>query len=132
MKADASSDGDEWFASAHFRLPEGHRDESREIMKALLSKRRAAQPLQLPNAGSVFRNPSEGKTAARLIGSCGLKKYEKNGARVSEKHANFIVNQGGAGSAADIENLILHVQAVIEERTGVQLVPEVRIVGEAK
>jgi len=131
LKADASSDGDEWFASAHFRLPEGHRDESRAIMKALLSKRRHSQPLQLPNAGSVFRNPSEGKTAARLIQSCGLKKFEKNGARVSEKHANFIVNPGGAASASDIEWLILYVQQKVEEDKGVRLVPEVKIVGEA-
>jgi UDP-N-acetylmuramate dehydrogenase len=71
-------------------------------MKALLSKRRASQPLQLPNAGSVFRNPSEGKTAARLIQSR-AEEAESGGARVSEKHANFIVNPGGAGSAADIE-----------------------------
>ena len=99
-------------------------------MKALLTKRRVSQPLQLPNAGSVFRNPSEGKTAARLIQSCGLKKFEKNGVRISEKHANFIVNPGGAGSASDIEALILHVKAVVEEKTHVELVPEVRIVGE--
>jgi UDP-N-acetylmuramate dehydrogenase len=131
LKADASSEGDEWFASAHFRLPEGDREESREIMKALLTKRRHSQPLQLPNAGSVFRNPSEGKTAARLIQSCGLKRLERNGARVSEKHANFIVNPGGAASAADIEWLIQHVQQKVEEEKGVRLVPEVKIVGEA-
>ncbi len=131
LKADVSSDGDEWFASAHFRLPEGHREESREIMKALLTKRRATQPLQLPNAGSVFCNPSEGKTAARLIQSCGLRRFDKGGARISEKHANFIVNPGGAGTAADIEWLIEHVQKVVEEEKGVRLVPEVKIVGEA-
>ena len=130
LRADASSDGDEWFASAHFRLPEGDREESREIMKALLSKRRHSQPLQLPNAGSVFRNPSEGKTAARLIQSCGLKRFERNGARVSEKHANFIVNPGGAASASDIEWLILYVQQKVEEDKGVRLVPEVKIVGD--
>jgi UDP-N-acetylmuramate dehydrogenase len=130
LKADASSDGDEWFASAHFRLPEGNREESREIMKALLTKRRHSQPLQLPNAGSVFRNPAEGRTAARLIQGCGLKKLERNGARISEKHANFIVNPGGAASAADIEWLILHVQQKVEEEKGVRLVPEVKIVGE--
>jgi len=130
LKADVSSDGDEWFASAHFRLPEGDREESRAIMKALLSKRRATQPLQLPNAGSVFRNPSEGKTAARLIQSSGLKKMAKGGARISEKHANFIVNPGGAGSAADIEWLILHVQQKVEEDKGVRLIPEVKIVGD--
>ena len=131
LKSDVSGDGDEWFASAHFKLPEGDREESREIMKALLTKRRATQPLQLPNAGSVFRNPSEGKTAARLIQSSGLKKLERNGARISEKHANFIVNPGGAGSAADIEWLILHVQQKVEEDKDVRLVPEVKIVGEA-
>ena len=132
LKTDASSDGDEWFASAHFRLPEGHRDESRAIMQALLSKRRSTQPLQLPNAGSVFRNPAEGKTAAKLIQFSGLRRFERGGARVSEKHANFIVNPGGAASAADIEGLILHLQAVVEEKTNVRLVPEVRIVGEAE
>ncbi len=131
LKADASSDGDEWFASAHFKLPEGDKQESRAIMQALLTKRRSTQPLQLPNAGSVFRNPPEGKTAARLIQFCGLRKYERGGARVSEKHANFIVNPGGKGSAADIEGLILHVQAVVEEKTTVRLVPEVKIVGDA-
>ena len=132
LKTDASSDGDEWFASAHFRLPEGDEQESRAIMKALLSKRRATQPLQLPNCGSVFRNPAEGKSAAKLIQLSGLKRTERNGARVSEKHANFIVNPGGAGSAADIEWLILHVQQVVEEETRVRLVPEVKIVGVPK
>ena len=132
LKTDASSDGDEWFASAHFRLPEGHRDESRAIMQALLTKRRSTQPLQLPNAGSVFRNPPEGKTAAKLIQFAGLRKFAIGGARVSEKHANFIVNPGGAGSAAAVEALILHVQAEVEEKTNVRLVPEVRIVGEVK
>jgi UDP-N-acetylmuramate dehydrogenase len=130
LKADVSSDGDEWFASAHFRLPEGNREESREIMKALLSKRRATQPLQLPNAGSVFRNPSEGKSAARLIQSCGLKNFTRGGVRISEKHANFIVNPGGLGSAADIEWLILHVQETVEQERGVLLNPEVKIVGD--
>jgi len=132
LKTDASSDGDEWFASAHFTLPEGDREESRAIMQALLTKRRSTQPLQLPNAGSVFRNPAEGKTAAKLIQFSGLRKHQIGGARVSEKHANFIVNPGGAGSAADIEALILHVQAVVEEQAKVRLIPEVRIVGEAK
>jgi len=130
LKTDASSDGDEWFASAHFKLPEGDREESRAIMQALLTKRRSTQPLQLPNAGSVFRNPAEGKTAAKLIQFSGLKKYQRGGARVSEKHANFIVNPGGTASADDIEGLILHVQAVVEDKTNVRLIPEVRIVGE--
>jgi UDP-N-acetylmuramate dehydrogenase len=130
MKADANaSGGDIWFAGARFRLPEGDTEESREIIKALLTKRIAAQPLQLPNAGSVFRNPPEGRPAARLIQFCGLRGLERGGARVSEKHANFIVNPKGAGSAADIEWLILHIQEKVEEETRVRLVPEVQIVG---
>jgi UDP-N-acetylmuramate dehydrogenase len=86
--------------------------------------------LQLPNAGSVFRNPP-GDHAARLIEACGLKGLERGGARVSEKHANFIVNPRGAARAADIEWLILEVRRIVLEKTGVELVPEVRIVGDA-
>jgi len=130
LSSDASAEGDEWFASAHLKLPEGDREESRAIMKSLLSKRRASQPLQFPNAGSVFRNPAEGKTAARLIQSCGLKNFARGGARISDKHANFIVNPHGGGSAADIEWLILHVQEKVEADKGVLLVPEVKIVGD--
>ena len=132
MKADANaSGGDIWFAGAHFTLPEGDTEESREIIKALLKKRIDTQPLQLPNAGSVFRNPPEGRPAARLIQFCGLRGLEHGGARVSEKHANFIVNPKGAGSAADIEWLILHIQETVKEETRVRLVTEVKIVGDA-
>ena len=130
LRSDASSDEEEWFASAHFRLHEGDVEESREIIKSLLKRRIESQPLQLPNAGSVFRNPPEGKTAARLIQFSGLKKLERGGARISEKHANFIVNPKGAASAADIEWLILRVQEAVKEKTRIELVPEVRIVGE--
>jgi UDP-N-acetylmuramate dehydrogenase len=77
----------------------------------------------------VFRNPP-GDHAARLIESCGLKGLTRGGARVSEKHANFIVNPDGAASAADIEGLILEVKRKVLEKTGVDLMPEVRIVGE--
>jgi len=94
----------------------------------LMEKRSASQPLQLPNAGSVFRNPP-GDHAAKLIEGCGLKGKRIGGAQVSEKHANFIVNTGEA-TAADIENLIEEVQATVAAQTGVQLHPEVRIVGE--
>ena len=92
-------------------------------------KRIASQPLQLPNAGSVFRNPP-GDHAARLIEAAGLKGFAIGGARVSERHANFIVNPAGAGTAADIEGLIDHAQRAVRERFGVELVREVRIVGE--
>ena len=81
-------------------------------MKELLARRIATQPLELPNAGTVFRNPP-GDHAARLIEACGLKGFARGGARVSEKHANFIVNPSGAASAADIEWLIEHVQRTV-------------------
>ena len=120
---------EEWFVAAYFRLPPGDGAASAARIKELLAKRMATQPLSLPNAGSVFRNPP-GDHAARLIESCGLKGLARGGARVSEKHANFIVNPDGAASAADIEGLILAVKQVVLEKTGVSLVPEVRIVGE--
>ena len=82
-----------------------------------------------PNAGSVFRNPP-GDHAARLIESCGLKGFAIGGARVSEKHANFIVNPGGRAGAAEIEALIGHVRETVRQRHGIELILEVRIVGE--
>jgi len=121
---------EEFFVAAWLRLPAGDGEASRAAIKALLAKRIASQPLNLPNAGSVFRNPP-GDHAARLIESCGLKGMQIGGAQVSHKHANFIVNAGGA-TAADIENLINEVQAIVEEKTAIKLHPEVRIVGEEK
>lgn len=102
---------------------------AREAIKTLLAQRIASQPLNLPNAGSVFRNPPH-DYAARLIESCGLKGRHIGGAQVSEKHANFIVNLGTA-TAADIENLINEMQATVKQQTGIKLHPEVRIIGEA-
>jgi UDP-N-acetylmuramate dehydrogenase len=121
--------GEEWFTGAYFRLPHGDGEMSRWRIKELLARRIATQPLELPNAGSVFRNP-EGDHAARLIEACGLKGLSRGGARVSEKHANFIVNPKGAASAADIEWLISEVRRKVFENRGIDLVPEVRIVGE--
>ena len=121
---------DEWFVAAYFQLAEGDGEASRAKVKEFLSRRVASQPLQLPNAGSVFRNPIADH-AARLIEACGLKGLERGGARVSEKHANFIVNPKGAAKAADIEWLIETVRARVLEQTGIDLQPEVRIVGEA-
>ena len=120
---------EEWFVGASFRFAAGDGAEARARIEAMLAKRIASQPLSLPNAGSVFRNPP-GDHAARLIESCGLKGLERGGASVSEKHANFIVNPKGKANATDIEDLILHVQKTVQERTGVHLIPEVRIVGE--
>jgi UDP-N-acetylmuramate dehydrogenase len=117
------------FTAAWFRFPQGDATRARARIKELLARRIATQPLNLPNAGSVFRNP-EGDHAARLIEHCGLKGHAIGGARVSEKHANFIVNPDGRATAADIEALIGHVGSVVADRTGVQLEAEVRIVGE--
>jgi UDP-N-acetylmuramate dehydrogenase len=120
---------DVWFAAAWFDLRKGDGAASRARIKELLERRIASQPLALPNAGSVFRNPP-GDHAARLIESCGLKGLEKGGARVSEKHANFIVNPKGVARASDIEWLIEQVRARVLAQTSVALQPEVRIVGE--
>lgn len=119
---------EEFFVGARLRLLTGDGEMARREIKALLSKRIASQPLNLPNAGSVFRNPPS-DYAARLIEQCGLKGLQIGGARVSEKHGNFIVNTGGA-TAEDIENLINKVQASVQQKTGVRLHPEVRIIGE--
>lgn len=119
---------EEWFVAAWFLLPRGNGAASRKKITELLAKRVASQPLNLPNAGSVFRNPP-GDHAARLIEACGLKGHAIGQAQVSEKHANFIVNRGGA-TATDIENLIELVQERVEVRTGIQLQREVRILGE--
>ncbi len=119
---------DEIFVAAWLRFPPGDAATARATIKTLLEKRIATQPLQLPNAGSVFRNPP-GDYAARLIEAAGLKGVEAGGARVSEKHANFIVNPGGKASAAAIESLIGRIQAEVWEQFGVELVREVRILG---
>jgi UDP-N-acetylenolpyruvoylglucosamine reductase len=118
------------FTAAWFAFASGDGHAARDRIKELLQRRIASQPLNLPNAGSVFRNP-EGGHAAQLIEACGLKGFAIGGARVSEMHANFIVNPGGLGKAADIEALIERVRATVRERTGIELQPEVRVVGEA-
>lgn len=120
---------DEIFAGAWFRFPAGDPVASRTRMRELLERRIATQPLALPNAGSVFRNPP-GDHAARLIEAAGLKGSQLDGAQVSEKHANFIVNPGGGATASAIEMLIGRIQADVEEKFGVRLVREVRILGE--
>jgi UDP-N-acetylenolpyruvoylglucosamine reductase len=121
---------EEIFVSATLRFNKGDGEVERQAIKELLSKRIASQPLSLPNAGSVFRNPPNDH-AARLIEACGLKGKRIGGAQVSEKHANFIVNTGGA-TAADIEGLINEVRATVAAQTGVDMHPEVRIIGEYK
>jgi UDP-N-acetylmuramate dehydrogenase len=118
----------EWFIAATLRFdPEV--TPSVETMKAMLERRQTTQPLGLPSCGSVFRNPP-GDFSARLIEAAGLKGYRIGGAEVSEKHANFIINHDEA-TATDIEELIEHVRQTVRDEHGVELVHEVRIVGEA-
>jgi len=124
-----SKELNEWFIGAWFALPEGEASLAEHKIKSLLARRLATQPLNLPNAGSTFRNPP-GDFAARLIEACGLKGYQIGGAQVSEKHANFIVNLGGA-TAADIEQLIAHMRETVKREQGVELQQEVRVIGEA-
>ncbi len=120
----------EWFVAAQLQLePGGEPEVLQARIKALLAKRGDSQPTSLPNAGSVFRNP-EGDFAARLIEACGLKGQCEGAACVSDKHANFIINTGGA-TAYDVETLIERIMQEVEEKQAVQLQREIHIVGEA-
>jgi len=127
--ADGDRPSEEWFVAASIRLKRGSAAESRARITELLKRRIATQPLGEPNAGSVFRNP-KGCYAAQLIEACGLKGRAIGNAMISDKHANFIVNRGGA-RAADIEDLILLAEKSVKERFGIALEREVRIVGDA-
>ena len=118
----------EWFIEAHFRF-DPDVTPSMQTLNEMLERRRTTQPLGLPSCGSVFRNP-EGDHAARLIEAAGLKGHRIGGAEVSEKHANFIINRDAA-TATDIEELIEHVRQTVFEQSGIRLLHEVRIVGEA-
>jgi len=118
----------EWFVAAWLNLKAGDAHESAQKIKDLLATRLASQPLNLPSAGSTFRNPP-GDHAARLIEASGLKGYIIGGAQVSEKHANFIVNIGGA-NALDIEMLIKHIRETVLAQQGVALQQEVKVIGE--
>ena len=118
----------EWFVAVTLHLASGDSKVSMQKIKSLLARRSESQPTNLPNAGSVFRNP-DGDFAARLIEQSGLKGEKEGGACVSEKHANFIINTGSA-LAADIEKLIEKVQRIVADKQGIKLEREVRIVGE--
>ena len=118
----------EWFIAGHFGLVPGNETEGQALIKSLLAKRGATQPTQWPNAGSVFRNPP-GDYSARLIERSGLKGFCIGAACVSELHANFIINTGGA-TAADIETLIETVRDKVVAAQGVRLEAEVRIIGD--
>ena len=117
---------DEWFLSARFAF-EAADPGALERLKEMLRQREASQPLGEPSCGSVFRNPP-GDHAARLIDTAGLKGYAVGDAVVSTKHANFILNAGSA-TAADVEQLINHVRDTVAAVHGIELIPEVHIVG---
>jgi UDP-N-acetylmuramate dehydrogenase len=118
----------EWFVAAELTLECDDVETGQARIKKLLAQRSATQPTQQANAGSVFRNP-DNDFAARLIEACGLKGACEGSACVSEKHANFIVNTGGA-TAADVETLINRVASTVAEQQGVLLKREIHIVGE--
>lgn len=113
--------------AASVRLAPADRNEIKSTMNDILARRKEKQPLEYPSAGSTFKRP-EGNFAGALIEQCGLKGVSVGGAQVSEKHAGFIINRGGA-TAADILSLIKHVQARVKAQTGVSLETEIRLIG---
>ncbi|MBI2384217.1 MAG: UDP-N-acetylmuramate dehydrogenase [Gammaproteobacteria bacterium] len=117
------------FLAARFVVADDKDGVHEKYTRESLAKRKATQPVGKPSAGSTFRNPP-GDHAARLIEACGLKGHRIGGAEVSMLHSNFILTDAGA-KAADVESLIQHIQAVVKQKTGIELTPEVKIVGEA-
>lgn len=111
---------------AVFRLSRGDPAAIRRKMDELMARRKKSQPLEFPSAGSTFKRP-EGHFAGTLIEQCGLKGLTVGGAQVSEKHAGFVINAGGA-TFADVSELLGQVQARVWEEKGVRLEPEVKII----
>ena len=110
---------------ATFALTPKSTEDIRAVMQELMERRRSSQPLDLPSAGSAFKRPVGGYAAA-LIDQAGLKGYQVGGAAVSEKHAGFVVNLGGA-TAEDVKKVLQDVSGKVYAQTGIQLEPEVRI-----
>lgn len=127
-RASVFQENGETILSAVVRLTPGDPDEIRAKMDEVLQKRKDKQPLNFPSAGSAFKRP-EGHFAGALIEQCGLKGYAIGGAQVSEKHAGFIVNRGGA-SASDVLRLIDYIQEKVQQETGIYLEPEIRCVAQ--
>ena len=118
---------DQWFVAAYFRFaPRAESEESK--VRAMLQRRNETQPIGQPSCGSVFKNPP-GRHAAQLIEASGLKGHRHGSARVSDKHANFIISEPGT-TAADVEALIGLIRETVHQQFDVQLETEVRIVGE--
>jgi len=112
--------------SARLELAGGDKEKIKSRMDEYLAKKTTTQPLNYPSAGSVFTNPA-GFFAAKLVEDCGLKGKISGGAQVSEKHANFIVNLGGA-KAEDVKNLIAQIKSAVKEKFGVEMKEEIEIV----
>ena len=122
------SDTDCIVLGAKISLHEDDPDAIRERMRSLAERRRSSQPLDMPSAGSTFKRPAGGYAAA-LIDEAGLKGYTVGGAQVSEKHAGFVVNRGGA-CFDDVLRLIEHIQNEVYRVSGIELEPEVKIIRE--
>ena len=112
--------------SASLRLSRGDKTEIRALMDDLINRRKTKQPLNYPSAGSTFKR-YPGRYTGQMIEEAGLKGFTVGGAQVSEKHAGFVINKGGA-TAEDILNLIDRVKAVIKEREGIDIECEIRVI----
>ncbi len=123
----AYTDSGEVILSLKLRLEPGDPEEIRRVMDDLLNRRREKQPLEYPSAGSVFKRPP-GNFAGTLIEQCGLKGYTIGGAQVSEKHAGFIINRGGA-TCSDVRALCAHIQNEVFVRTSIRLETEIKTIG---
>lgn len=121
----AFMDDELYILSAEFALTSGNKDEIKAKMAENMAKRRAKQPLEFPSCGSTFKRP-EGCFAGALIEECALKGFSVGGAQVSEKHAGFVINRGGA-TGDEVAELIRRVQEIVLEKTGVFLETEVKI-----
>lgn len=119
-------DSKNFILSARIKCKAGNQLEIKNKMNELMKRRIDKQPLNFPSAGSIFKRPKKGY-ASRLIESCGLKSKSVGGVKVSEKHCGFIINFN-KGSCDDVLSLIAHIQKVVEQRTGIFLEPEVKLV----
>ena len=111
--------------SSVMSLTSGNKDEILELINDRKERRKSSQPLEYPSAGSVFRNPSDTVFAGKLIEELGLKGYSIGGAKVSEKHANFIINTGNA-TGEDIKELIDYIKKLVMEKYNIELHVEQR------
>ncbi len=118
----------EWFLGAWLKPHPGDIQEGQRRIRELLARRNQTQPTRFPNGGSVFKNPP-GDHAARLIEACGLKGKQIGGAKISELHANFIINMGNA-RAKDVETLIAIIREEVKRQHGIELELEIQIIGE--